>query len=138
MIEKALRIALEAHEGQVDKAGAPYVLHPIRVMLKLPRAADRIAGLLHDVIEDSDWTQERLVAEGFSEEILAAVECLTCRPGESYGDFLGRVKANPVAVRVKIADLEDNLDITRLKEISDKDRARMNKYLNAWRELNAL
>jgi len=127
-LEKAIRIAAQAHEGQRDKAGASYILHPLRVMMKMTTETERITAVLHDVIEDTDWTMERLRREGFHGEILGALDCLTRQNGEEYEKFIERVKWNPLAVKVKIADLEDNLDVSRLKEVTDADTKRLKKY----------
>ncbi len=134
-LERAIAIALEAHQGQRDKAGAPYVLHPLRVMLRLESEPARIAAVLHDVVEDSPWTLEGLAREGFSPEVLAALECLTKQKGEVYEAFIERVKTNPLAVEVKRADLLDNLDLLRLPELSEKDLTRLAKYHRAWKAL---
>jgi (p)ppGpp synthase/HD superfamily hydrolase len=130
-LEKAISIAAQAHEGQSDKAGAPYILHPLRVMMKMTTEAERIAAVLHDVIEDTDWTIERLRLEGFHKEILDALDCLTKEDGEEYGEFIERVNPNPLAVKVKMADLEDNLDATRLKTLTEADTKRLEKYKQA-------
>ena len=130
-LEKAISIAAQAHEGQLDKAGAPYILHPLRVMLKMTTDQARIVAVLHDLIEDTDWTIERLVQEGFDPAIRAAVDCLTKREGEGYEAFIQRVQLNPLAVKVKIADLEDNMDGSRLKEVTEADEKRISKYKNA-------
>jgi len=135
---KAIRIAAQAHEGQRDKAGAPYILHPLRVMMKMATEAKQITAVLHDVIEDTDWTMERLQQEGFHGEILDALECLTRRDGEEYEKFIERVKRNPLAVKIKIADLEDNLDVARLKEVTEADTKRLEKYRQALQMLNDL
>ena len=137
-LEKAISIAAQAHDGQRDKAGAPYILHPLRVMMKMATEAERITAVLHDVVEDTDWTMERLQQEGFHGEILAALECLTRQDGEDYGKFIERVKRNPLAVKIKIADLEDNLDVARLKEVTEADTERLEKYRQALQMLNDL
>jgi (p)ppGpp synthase/HD superfamily hydrolase len=134
-LEKAISITAQAHAGQRDKAGAPYILHPLRVMLKMTTDQARIVAVLHDLIEDTDWTIERLVREGFHGEILAALDCLTRREGEGYEAFIQRVRLNPLAVTVKIADLEDNMDGSRLKEVTEADEKRISKYKNALQEL---
>ena len=134
-LEKAIRIAAQAHEGQRDKAGAPYILHPLRVMMKMATEAEQITAVLHDVVEDTDWTMEGLQDEGFHGEILAALDCLTRRDSEEYGDFIKRVKLNPLAVKVKIADFEDNMDGSRLKEVTEADATRFEKYKLALRIL---
>ncbi len=130
-LERAIAIAAEAHAGDVDKAGGPYVLHPIRVMLRLASPEERIAAVLHDVVEDTDWTLEGLLAEGFSPEVVEAVDALTRREEESYEEFVLRVARNPIGLRVKLADLEDNLDLTRIASPTENDYARMERYRSA-------
>ena len=134
-LERAILIAAQAHLGQRDKAGAPYILHPLRMMMRMESEAAMIAAVLHDVVEDSDWTLERLRGEGFSEEVLQAVDCLTNRGGETYDEFITRVRASAIARRVKIADLEDNMNVKRIGELTPKDMARIEKYHRAWRAL---
>ena len=105
-LERAVAIAAEAHAGQVDKAGAPYLLHPLRVMLALTSNEERIVAVLHDVCEDCPgWSFERLRSEGFSDRILAALDSVTKREGEAYSDFVGRAAANAIGRNVKLADL---------------------------------
>src|SRR5690606_22759929 len=113
-LERAIEIAVQAHAGATDKGGAPYILHPVRVMLRMRTDAERIAAVLHDVVEDTEWTIERLRHEGFSEEVLRAVEALTKRKGEDYFDFCRRARCNEIARKVKLADLTDNMDLKRL------------------------
>ncbi|HEX2490882.1 MAG TPA: HD domain-containing protein [Blastocatellia bacterium] len=134
-LERAILIAAQAHLGQRDKAGAPYILHPLRMMMRMESEAAMIAAALHDVVEDSDWTLEQLRGEGFSEEVLQAVDCLTSREGETYDEFISRVRASAIARQVKIADLEDNMNVKRIGEITPKDLARIEKYHRAWRAL---
>lgn len=136
MLNKAIDIATKAHDGQVDKAGQPYIGHPLRVIAMGTTEEERIVGVLHDVVEDSDWTFERLTAEGFSSEVVNALQCVTkLSESESYYKFIQRVKANPLAVKVKINDLTDNMDIRRLAYISEKDVKRLRKYLKAYKQL---
>lgn len=137
-LEKAISIAAQAHDGQRDKAGAPYILHPLRVMMKMATEVEQITAVLHDVVEDTDWTMERLRQEGFHGEMLAALDCLTRQNGEEYEKFIARVKLNPLAIKVKIADLEDNLDVLRLKEVTDADTKRLEKYKQALKMLSNL
>ncbi len=134
-LERAILIAAQAHLGQRDKAGAPYILHPLRMMMRMESEAAMIAAALHDVVEDSDWTLEQLRGEGFSEEVLQAVDCLTSREGETYDEFIARVRGSAIARQVKIADLEDNMNVKRIGEITPKDLARIEKYHRAWRAL---
>lgn len=130
-LEHAIALAAAAHAGQVDKAGAPYVLHVLRVMLRLQGTDERIAGALHDIVEDCGWTLERLRQEGFSEEAVTAVDAVTRREGESYRDFILRAREHPVGRRVKMADLLDNTDDSRLPNPTDRDLARLKKYREA-------
>ncbi len=136
MLNKAIKIATKTHEGQVDKAERPYISHPLRVMAMGTTEEEKIVGVLHDVVEDSDWTFERLTAEGFSSEVVDALRCVTkLSESEPYDMFIQRVKANPLAVKVKINDLTDNMDIRRLAYISEKDVKRLRKYLKAYKQL---
>ncbi len=136
-LEKAISIAAEAHAGQVDKAGAPYILHPLRVMLAVFLVEERIAAVLHDVVEDTPWTLARLRAQGFSEAVIAALEALTHREGESYDDFVRRAALDPIARTVKRADLADNMDLSRISAPTARDHARVEKYRNALPLLDA-
>ena len=114
-LERAIAIALDAHAGQRSRSGDPYVLHPLRVMLRLATDDERIAGVLHDVVERSpEWTLRRLAKDGFSPAIVDAVDALSRRDGEAYGAYIVRVSANELARRVKIADLEDKLESVRM------------------------
>lgn len=134
-LERAIQIACEAHAGQCDKAGEVYVLHPLRVMLRMSTEAERIAAVLHDVVEDADVTLEDLAAEGFAPEVVHAVEALSKREGEDYLEFVRRAAAHPIAGRVKRADIEDNLDLTRIAAPTDRDRERAGRYERALQEL---
>jgi (p)ppGpp synthase/HD superfamily hydrolase len=135
LLAKAIRIATEAHEGQKDRYGAPYILHPLRVMQRLVTAAEKTAGILHDVVEDTNWTFESLKKEGFPDDLLEALKAVTKQEGEDYEQFVRRSAANPLARRVKLADLEDNMDLRRMPQISEKDVPRLQKYVKAWRFL---
>ncbi len=123
-IKDAILIAAQAHKGIKDKTGAPYILHPLRMMMRMKSEAEMMTAILHDVVEDSSWTVERLREKGFSEAVLEAVECVTNREGESYEEFIERAGRNPIARQVKIADLEDNMNIQRIGEIKSKDLER--------------
>jgi (p)ppGpp synthase/HD superfamily hydrolase len=139
-LDHAIVLATAAHATQTDKAGRPYIDHPLRVMARLSDPDARIAAVLHDVVEDTDWTLERLRAEGFSEAVLAGLEAVTKREreGESYEDFVRRAAAHPIGRLVKRADLQDNLDPTRIAHPTDHDRARFEKYRRALAILDAL
>lgn len=135
-LQRAIEIATEAHRGQFDKSGKDYIGHPLRVMEMGRTEEERIVGVLHDVVEDSEWTFEMLQAEGFSKEIIDALRCLTkLSENENYDDFIDRVRKNPLATAVKINDLTDNMDIRRLPYLSDKDVKRLKKYLKAYKKL---
>ncbi len=131
-LERAIAIASEAHAGQVDKGGQPYILHPLRLMFALDDPTDRIVAVLHDVVEDGDISPDDLqFGCGFSPEIAAAVDALSRRKGETYEDFITRAGANPIARRVKLADLEDNSDMKRIPNPTQKDWDRARKYARA-------
>ena len=117
IIETSLEIALTAYRGKKDKAGRTYVLHPLRVMLKMTGDEEMAAALLHDVIEDSTFTAEDLCRAGIPAPVVEAVTCLTRTAGETYARFIDRVRGNRLARAVKIADLEDNLDVLRLERL---------------------
>jgi (p)ppGpp synthase/HD superfamily hydrolase len=136
-IEDAIALAVRAHRGQKDRAGAPYILHPLRMMFRVETDAEKMAAVLHDVVEDTDWTLDDLRAEGFPEEVVAAVDHLSRREDESYEEFVERAAAHPVARRVKIADLEDNMDVRRMGAVTDRDVERLTRYHRAWRSLVA-
>ena len=135
-LERAIEIATEAHRGQFDKAGNDYIGHTLRVMAAGKTTEEKIVGVLHDVVEDTDWTFERLTAEGFSAEVIEALRYVTkLSDNEPYDKFIARIKENPLAVAVKLNDLSDNMDIRRLPYISDKDVKRLKKYLKAYKQL---
>jgi (p)ppGpp synthase/HD superfamily hydrolase len=127
-LEDALMLAAMAHRGQTDKAGQPYILHPIRLMLSLTGEQERMAALLHDVVEDSDVTLGDLTVAGYPVEVVEAVALLTHQEGQEYSDYIERIRENPIARKVKVADLKDNLDLSRIASPTDKDSARMEKY----------
>ena len=135
MLEKAIEIAIKAHQGQLDKAGAPYILHPLRVMLSGETETEQICGVLHDVVEDSNVSLEDLKMEGFSDEVLQALDLLTKREGESYDGFIDRIVINGTAMRVKMADLKDNMDVSRLREVTEADLERVLKYRKAYDQI---
>lgn len=130
-LERAIEIAAKAHAGQVDKAGQPYVLHPLRMMLAVTTPEARMAAVLHDVVEDTAVTLEELRDEGFPAAVISAVEALTKRDGEDYETFIRRVAPNPIAREVKLADLRDNSDLSRILEPTERDRERVKKYRRA-------
>ena len=132
LYDKALQIAIRAHKGQKDKAGHDYILHPIRVSERCDDPRAKIVALLHDTIEDTDVTADYLREEGFTEEIVEALLAVTHSEGEEYDDYVRRAAQNELGRMVKRADLEDNMDIRRLPELTDRDVERLRKYLRAW------
>ncbi len=137
-IEDAILLAAEAHRGQVDRAGKPYILHPLRVMQSVESETEKIIAVLHDVVEDSALTLDDLRASGYSEEVVAAIDCLTRRKAESYAEMIERIKPNPLAVRVKLGDLADHSDVRTLKRLENDDFERLKRYQAAWLELSPL
>lgn len=137
LLERAVAIAEKQHAGQVDKAGRPYIEHPLRVMKTMSNDAERIVAILHDVIEDTDFTLDQLVAEGFPGYILEALDAVTRRDGEIYEAFVARAAMNPIGRRVKYADLQDNADLSRIAAPTAADVARTEKYHRAMAQLGA-
>lgn len=135
-LEKAISLSVDKHKGQVDKGGIPYILHPLYVMTKMETETEKIAAVLHDIIEDTDVTFNDLKNIGFSDEVLSVLDCLTRRNGEDYFNYINRIKTNRIAVKVKLADLEHNMDLRRIKDLTDEDIIRsVKKYKRAWNEL---
>lgn len=127
-LERAIAIAAEAHAGQVDKGGQPYILHPLRVMFRVDGAHERMVAVLHDVVEDTAVTLELLKREGFPEPVISAITALTKYPGETRLQAATRAAANPIARIVKLADNADNMDLSRIPNPSEKDLARIREY----------
>lgn len=139
LLAKAIRLALAAHEGQEDKSGMPYAGHVMRVMAAGRTEDEKIVGVLHDVVEDTEWTFEQLADEGFPPHIVDALRCVTkLSEEEPYDEFIERVKSNPLATAVKINDLTDNMDVRRYRELTDWDVRRLRKYLSAYRYLTGM
>jgi (p)ppGpp synthase/HD superfamily hydrolase len=130
-LERAIAIGAAAHEGQVDKGGSPYILHPLKVMLRVRTLEERIVAVLHDVVEDCGVSLDDLRNEGFSETVLTAIESVTKVPGESYEAFVERAAQNPIGRVVKLADLEENSDLSRIPQPSWDDLERIEKYRRA-------
>jgi hypothetical protein len=136
-LERAIALAATAHAGQTDKAGAPYILHALRVMLRCETNEERMAAVMHDMVEDCGWTLDQLRAEGFPEPVVEAVDAVTRRDGETYEDFVLRARLHPIGRRVKLADLADNSDLSRLPEVTPRDQARLEKYRRAMDALSS-
>ena len=131
VLEKSIHIALEAHRGQIDRAGKPYILHPLRVMNNCDDEIEMISAVLHDVIEDSPFTVDDLRREGIPDEAIEIIVCLTKKRNESYEDFITRISLNEKAINVKIKDLQDNMNIARFERMNQKDLDRLAKYHKA-------
>ena len=127
-LEDAINLATKHHEGQFDKGGKPYIGHPMRVMEKMMLKDEKIVAVLHDIVEDTSITLQDLKDLGYNSLIVDAIDCLTKRDGESYDKFVERTITDTMASYVKLADLEDNMDLSRLKTVTEKDRARLKKY----------
>ncbi len=136
-LEDAIILAAGAHRGQTDKAGQPYILHLLRVMLRLEDEAGRISAVLHDILEDTTVTPDDLRRAGHGEDVLRALDALTRREGEDYAEFIERVAKNSLARRVKLADLADNLNAARLSELTTRDRERLARYRTAFERLSS-
>ena len=128
LLSVALKIAMDAHEGQTDKGGKPYILHPLAVAAQSRSYDEFVTALLHDVLEDSAYTEEDLRAAGIPEHILRALAHLTHRKDEPYLDYVRRIGTDPLARAVKLADLRHNSDLSRLPAVTDADRERVKKY----------
>ncbi|NHM15304.1 HD domain-containing protein [Eggerthellaceae bacterium zg-887] len=126
--KKAMRIAFEAHRGQLDRAGIDYVNHPLHLAEQMETEDETCAALLHDVVEDSDWTLEQLREEGIPEAAVEAVALLTHDERVPYLDYVAATRENPIAVKVKLADLAHNSDLGRLADVTEADRERLRRY----------
>lgn len=135
LLNHAVLIANRAHEEQSDRYGAPYILHPFRVMMRVDSLLEKVVAVLHDTVEDSEITLDDLRREGFPDEVVEGVDCLTRREGESYEQYMERVVTSPLAVTVKIADFEDNMDLRRFPEVGPKEVERLKRYHSNWRKL---
>lgn len=135
-LKVAIELAISAHDGEFDKHnGRPFIEHPFRVMNAGQTLEEKIVGVLHDVIENTEWTLDQLSEKGFSGEIVDGVDAMSKRENEPYDDYMQRVFKNPVAKRVKMNDLTDNMDIRRLSVVGNEDIDRLNKYLKAYKQL---
>lgn len=134
-VEDAISLAVRAHAGQKDRYGQPYILHVIRVTARVFDEPAQMTAALHDVVEDTAVTLDELRMMGYPEAVLAAVDCLTRRTDETYEAFIERIAANPLAVRVKLADLEDNMDLRRSGPLQAEAVERFGRYQRAWRRL---
>lgn len=129
--KKALAFCFEAHKDQVDKSGLPYVFHPFHLAEQMETEETTIVALLHDVVEDTDYTFEDLAKEGFSSSVIEALKLLTHDEKVKYENYVAVIKKNPIAKAVKLADLRHNSDLSRLDEVTEEALERRQKYLNA-------
>lgn len=136
LISKSIEIAIRAHAGQFDKSGESYILHPLRVMHKLKSEEEICTAILHDVIEDSNISENELLIAGIPPKIVTAVKCLSRIKNETYEDFINRVLQNELAIKIKHADIEDNMNLMRLTSLTDADVKRIKKYHKAWMRLS--
>ncbi|MEL6821495.1 MAG: GTP pyrophosphokinase [Calditrichota bacterium] len=136
-LARAIDIASSAHLDQTDRSGAPYILHPLRIMFNMTSEDSRIVAMLHDVVEDTDWTLEQLQEVGFSNTVLKAVDLLTHTDGSDYFDYVRRLASSAIAIEVKLGDLTDNMNILRLETLKDKDLERLKRYHRAYAFLKA-
>lgn len=127
-LEHAIALAAQAHTGQVDKAGQPYILHPLRIMLACHDLDEKIVAVLHDVVEDTAISLQDLRTAGFAEHLIVAIDALTKQQGESRLDAAQRAKQNPIARKVKQADVTDNMVLSRISQPTAKDHARLTEY----------
>lgn len=135
ILEKAIQIAVNAHFGQKDKAGSPYILHPLRVMHSVDATDAKIVAVLHDVVEDTPVTFDELIEAGIPKHLVITLRLLTHKENVSYEDYILRLSENQLAVKVKLADLKDNMDLSRMKEISKDNVELFEKYVTSYRYL---
>ena len=131
LTKEAMKLCFEAHKDQKDKSGIPYVFHPIHLAEQMKDEKTTVVAMLHDVIEDTEYTMEDLEEKGFGNDILEAISLMTHNDGSNYMDYVARIKGNPIARAVKLADLNHNSDTTRLDEIDEKALRRVEKYKEA-------
>ena len=131
LLERAIKLAEIYHEGQFDKGGSPYIEHPFRVMNGVESIEEKILAVLHDVLEDCNISREQLIDEGIPEYLVEKLEILCKGKNEKYFDYIDRIKNNSVTINVKLSDLKDNMNLQRLKEVTEKDMKRLEKYKKA-------
>lgn len=136
-IEKAIALAAQEHAGDTDKAGEPYIFHPLRLMFMFSKLAEKMAAVLHDVVEDTRITLVDLQEMGFTQEVIDAVEALTKRDGENRMDAAKRAAKNEIALVVKLADVTDNMDLNRIENPTEKDFDRLKEYVQIKRFLES-
>ncbi len=132
LLGKAIALAAEAHRDQVDRAGQAYILHPIRVMMRMDSDVEKMVAVLHDVVEDTDWTLEDLREAGFPDIVIEAVDGMTHREDETYTAYVKRASTNAIARKIKLADLEDNMNVRRVAHLTDEEVERLKRYHRHW------
>lgn len=131
LLNKAIRLAKEYHKVQMDKGGEPYIGHPLRVMEGVETLEEKILAVLHDVLEDCDVTADQLIEEGIPKGLVEKLIILCKGKNEEYFHYINRIKNDKATINVKLSDLKDNMDLTRLKETTEKDIERLKKYKKA-------
>lgn len=134
-LQRAIELAVSFHSQQVDKSGQPYILHPMRIMLWCSTEEERQAAIMHDLLEDTSLTIDELIQEGFCQSVIDCVDCLTRRDGETYAEFIERCCENPMAIKIKLLDIADNMDVTRLDTLGENDLGRLKRYHRARKRL---
>ena len=136
LVEKAIALALEGHKDQKDKSGLPYILHPLRVMLKMDNEEEMIPAVLHDILEDTKISESRLLAEGISADSMAIIKLLTRNYNDDYLSYAQKIKPNKIASKIKKADITDNVNLLRLQQLNESDLERLNNYIKAFKILS--
>ena len=131
LLERAIKLAEKYHKGQFDKGGNPYIEHPLRVMEGVESIEEKVLAILHDVLEDCDVSIDQLLKEGIPECLVEKLEILCKGNDEKYFDYIDRIKADQSTINVKLSDLNDNMNLKRLKEVTEKDINRIEKYKKA-------
>lgn len=131
LLERAIKLAQKYHKGQFDKGGNPYIEHPLRVMEGVESINEKVLAVLHDVLEDCDVSRDKLINDGIPEYLVEKLEILCKGTNEKYFDYIDRIKVDQLTINVKLSDLEDNMNLKRLKEVTDKDMKRLEKYQKA-------
>lgn len=131
-LDQAILIAAQAHQDQKDRYGKAYILHPIRVMMQFDSEPEMIVAILHDVVEKTEWTFDQLHEQGINEDIIEAVDLLTRREAQPYKEYIDKLKGNPIVRKVKIADIEDNMNPKRMDSLSEKNFEKLARLHKAW------
>ena len=131
LLERAIKLAEKYHKGQFDKGGNPYIEHPLRVMENVESIEEKVLAVLHDVLEDCDVSKDQLTNARIPKYLVEKLEILCKGKNEKYFDYIDRIKATKLAINVKLSDLKDNMNLDRLKEVTEKDLKRLEKYKKA-------